>query len=100
MLYRITYSELAKQEIENIFNYIVYDLKNVKAAIDLRNNINRKFKSLKQFPYAYPIYKTQKDLEEEYRILVVNNYLLFYIVDDANKKISIERVIYRRKKLD
>lgn len=47
MLYRITYSELAKQEIENIFNYIVYDLKNVKAAIDLRNDINRKFKSLK-----------------------------------------------------
>ena len=40
---------------------------------------------------------TQKFVQKEYRRLLVQNYLIFYCVDEVQKLITITRVIYARR---
>ena len=65
-------------------------LKHVEELIEA---VNR----LPEFPYAYPAYIPIRTLKNEYRKLLVANYLIFYCVDDCEKVITVARVIYAKR---
>jgi plasmid stabilization system protein ParE len=46
-----------------------------------------------------PAYIPPTPLEREIRKLVVQNYTMFYWVDETEKRITIARVIYSRRDL-
>jgi len=98
-MYEIIYLPVAKQDIENIILYISDKLKAPKAAIDLLDELERSISLLREFPYAYRIYRPVKILEGEYRMLPVKNYAIFYVVREQEKIVEIHRVIYARMDL-
>jgi plasmid stabilization system protein ParE len=98
-MYKIIYLLVARQDIENIILYISDQLKAPKAAIDLLDEFDRSISLLKEFPYAHKLYRPIRALEEDYRILPVKNYAIFYVVREQEKIVEIHRIVYARMNL-
>lgn len=93
-MYRLEYLPVAKQDITDIARYIGRELSNPPAAEKLIREMVETADKLVDFPYGNPVYHPIRPLKGEYRRLLVQNYILFYSVDEAQKRITIMRVIY------
>ncbi len=49
-----------------------------------------------EFPYGSSIYQSVGTLKYEYRSYRVKNFLMFYIVNEKQKLITIVRVLYQK----
>jgi len=52
--------------------------------------LKEKIERLKDFPYSCPVYEDDSD----YRTLVVEDYLVFYMVDEERKIVEIHRIFH------
>ncbi|WP_348980773.1 type II toxin-antitoxin system RelE/ParE family toxin [Thermincola potens] len=53
----------------------------------------------RDFPYAHKIYRPIKPLGEDYRMLIVKNYAVFYVVREEEKIVEVHRIIYAKMDL-
>lgn len=90
------YLESADEDIDNVIKYISNELGNKTAASKLANKIINSIGKIKIFPYGAPVLITKRKLKNIYRYTKVNNYLIFYYIDEANKTIMICRVLYHK----
>ena len=98
-MYRLSYLPVANRDITDIVNYIAETLAAPKAALDLLKALHESISRLKDFPYSC-VYQPVKPLEQEYRILTIKNYAVFYTVNEQDKLVEIYRVIYAKRNLD
>lgn len=96
-MYQLEFLPAALEDMSEIIRYISHDLDNKTAAIKLSEKFVSSAEKLKDFPYAHPVYQPIRPLEKEYRKCVVKNYLMFYTVDEADKVITVSRVIYGKR---
>ena len=97
MTYKIQYLPIAREDIEQIVLYISECLYAPNAALDLLNKIDKTIDNLKTFPLAHPVHETTKSLDFEYRMILVKNYLIFYVV--TKDIVEIQRVLYSKMDL-
>ena len=95
-MYQLEFLPIAKQDMDEIAIYIAQKLRNFTAAKKLVNEIINATERLIDFPYMYSVYRTIRAVENEHRKLIVKNYIVFYSVNEEDKKIVITRVIYAR----
>lgn len=95
-MYNLEYLPIARQDLIEIVTYISQDLQNPAAANRLAEEIVQAAEKLQLFPYAWPVYLPIRPLQWEYRKLLVQNFLLFYRVDEENKLVTVARVLYAR----
>ena len=93
--YNIEYSMEAKQDLIDIKRYIKYNLQEPNTAQKLIAKIKKEIDSLKDNPEMYSI--IDDDIIKRFKIrkLVVDNYIVFYRINDEN--IQIVRVMYGRR---
>lgn len=96
-MYRLEYLPMARQDMTDIARYISHELDNPEVAERLAMEMIEAADKLTDFPYANPAYHPVRPLKQEYRRLLVQNYIMFYCVDEAKKLITIMRVIYARR---
>lgn len=96
-MYKLSYLPLANRDIADAVNYIADELFAPKAALDLLDAFDMSISRLKDFPYSCRVYQPVKPLEQEYRIMPVKNYTVFYTVDEQKKLVEITRVIYTKR---
>jgi addiction module RelE/StbE family toxin len=96
-MYRLEYLPLAKQDMVEIAKYISHVICNPTAAQNLALEMTGAAEKLVDFPYINPVHRSMRPLDKEYRKLIVKNYIMFYWVDEVQKKIVIARVIYSRR---
>jgi plasmid stabilization system protein ParE len=99
-MYQLEYLPIAMQDMIKISRYISYKLLNPTAASKLADEMIKAVEDIVAFPYSKPVHITPKPLKQEYRKLAVKNYVMFYWVDETEKKIVIARVIYARRDFD
>ena len=99
-MYKLDYLPLALQDMVDIAKYISQDLGNPIAAEKLVDEMIEAADKLVDFPYLYAIHQLVKPLNYEYRKLIINNYIMFYRVDEKNKQVTISRVIYARREYE
>lgn len=93
--FKLRYLELAQSDLLDIVSYISNQLSAPQAATSLVDKFDRAISRLELYPFSgHPYVKKQK-LEDEYRFLVVDHYLVFYAVDD--NVVEIRRIIYGRR---
>ena len=97
MKYEIRYLPLARKDLSNIVSYIADELKAPKVSMDLSNALDESISRLEQFPFSCRVYQPIKELENEYRLLSVNNYAVFYVVKE--KVVEVHRVVYAKMDL-
>lgn len=93
-MYELKYLSLAKKDLHGIIDYITNILKAPKSALDLLNDLESSIFRLQQFPYSCKIYQPVEPLETEYRMLLVKNYIVFYVV--IENVVEIHRIVYAR----
>jgi plasmid stabilization system protein ParE len=85
--------------LDIIAKYITDELEAPKAALDLVEAVDNGCQNLLEFPNAHHAFKAARKLKHEYRVLTVKNYMVFYVVDDESMRITIHRMVYKKRDL-
>ena len=96
-MYKIQFLPSARNDLLETAEYIASELGNERAAVRLAEKILKGTEILAEFPYSYPVYTPIRPLKYEYRKLTVENYLVFYTVDEKDKTVTVMRVVYARR---
>jgi len=94
-MYKIRYLPLALDDLKGIVSYIADTLESPRAAENFISKLDREVRKIADNPFRCRLYTLSETLKYDYRVLHINNYSLFYTVD--NKKIEIHRIIYSRR---
>ena len=100
MAYKAVFTEHASTDLANILSYISLDLSNLSAAKDLYGRIKESIKLISEFPYSCQTYQSTFVQTNKIRYKPINNYLLFYVVDEETKTISIIRILYSKRNIE
>lgn len=92
--YELILTDRAKQELEDIYEYISKSLMAEKAAENLINKIERNILRLETMPESCSIIEEFKERKKQYRKLIINNYLAIYRIDEEKRKVYIIRIVY------
>lgn len=96
-MYKIEYLPAAMADMAEIAAYIGVNLSNPAAAERLAKKMVSETEKLADMPYKYRVYTPARALKHEYRRLLVQNYIIFYYVDEDKKIVTIARVIYAKR---
>lgn len=96
-MYRLDYLPIARQDMTEIARYIAHELCNPAAAEKLANEMIEAADRLTEFPYSNALHSAGRPLKCEYRKLIVQNYIMFYWIDEKGKQVTIARVVYARR---
>lgn len=96
--YKIKITPKAYEDLDEIYSYIVNELFNRDAAERLVYDIETSIMRLKDFPFSCSFVTDDVLKKKGYRKLVIDNYLVFYIVDEIDCQVLIVRVLYGRQK--
>ena len=87
--YKVIYLPIAGRDVIRINEALVdYPGK----AKRLFQEIEKKVKMLKETPYLWPEYQ----INPKYRRMILDDHLLFYIVDENERKIKVYRILYSK----
>ncbi len=93
--FKISYSERAKNDLDSIHDYISNRFHSPETAEAQVKRISKKIRSLCEFPKRFPFYNRDSSRFKDLRFFPVDNYVIFYTVDDAKQNVIISRVIYK-----
>lgn len=96
-MYRLEFLPLARQDMVETVRYISHELKNPAAAQRLSTRLIEAAERLTEFPYLYAVHTPIRPLKKEYRKIPVENYCIFYSVDEKSKTVTVMRVLYARR---
>lgn len=92
--YDIEYLPIAERDLIDIFDYIRQD--NPSAAVIFINKIDKGISQLELFPKMGSVPKDDRLSRKGYRMLVVEDYLVFYVfLDDI---VEIRRILHGSRK--
>jgi addiction module RelE/StbE family toxin len=90
----IIYLPPAQEDLHDIFDYIKRE--RPSAAERLRQLFDRAISTLAEFPLIGCVPRDEHLQRLGYRVMIVNNYLVFYIIKE--KTVEIHRVIHGRRR--
>jgi len=97
MTYKVEYLPIAQKDMVEIAKYIGVNLSNPQSAERLADKMVSEIEKLSEMPYRYPAYLPIRSLNREYRKLIIDNYTIFYCVDENTKIVTIARAIYSKR---
>lgn len=100
MNYRVKLTEQAYSDLKEIFKYIAVDLQTPETAARQLDRIEKAILSLDTMPERFRLYDRPSWRERNLRIMPVDNYLVFYIPDNATAEVTIMRIMYAGRDID
>ena len=94
MIYSVNISAQADKDIRAIYEYIALTLMSPENANAQLSRLEDRINKLDNLPKRFPKYKN------EIRFMPVDNYLVFYTVEDVAKNVSILRVMYGKRNIE
>ncbi len=91
---KIIFTPLAEQDLADLFRYIKNDLHNPIAAHNIADKILNALQKVSDFSGLGAELKTIDTKLDNYRYLIVDNYLIIYKVID--QEVYILRILYAR----
>ena len=94
------FSKRAAEELKEILGYIEEDLCNKSAAADLGRKIFENIDTIRTFPESGFALNNELVSDKAVRRVAIDNYVLYYRANEANKTIEIVRIIYGKMNLE
>ena len=95
--YEVTVTPSADGDLDEIFTYVAEKLKVPDTAAKLVERIYSGLKSLNTMPKRFPLSRDAFLAKQGFRLLPVDNYLAFYVVDEDTKHVIVHRVLYAKR---
>jgi len=99
-LWQVVYSEQARLNLRNIYEYIAYDLLVPETAKKQAERIMKAIESLDDMPERNPLYEKEPWRSRGLRKLIVDNYITFYLPIEKSKQILIVSIMYGGRNIE
>ena len=96
--YNIQYLPLFYNDLNQIIDYIRYELVNEIAANNFVNELEKEIQQRAYNPDSYEKYLSIKKRKNTYYKIYVKNYTVFYTVKDNT--MEVRRILYSRRNFD
>ena len=94
MTYKIIYSPESLDDLRAIYSYIAFEKLAPQNAEGQVNRIRQAIRSLDLFPEGHTTVEWEPWASMGMRFLPVDNYIVYYLVDIKEEKVSIARIFY------
>lgn len=95
--YNIQITEPAEKDLHEIGVYISKELLEPEIAKKLVSKIAKAVSSLEEMPLRNALAADKRLAHKSIRKIMVDNYIVFYIVSDESKTVTIVRILYGRR---
>jgi addiction module RelE/StbE family toxin len=92
--YSLKFTPKAEEDLDEIYNYISSKLLAKAAADNLMDNIEHTIMRLKEFPFSCSHVLDEPLGNRGYRKLIIENYIVLYLVNEFEKQVVIMRILY------
>lgn len=92
--YEIQLSMKAKNDLKSIIKYIKYELLEPTIALKYAQMIRQEIKKLEYLPKKFATISPEIIKYNNVRKLVIKNYIAFYRIDENEKIVNIDRILY------
>lgn len=99
-LYRVEYSQEALVDIKSIYTYISQILHAPLTARRQVNRIRKEIRDLEAFPTKYVLVEWEPWASMKMHRLPIDNYIVFYFVDEQAMAVKIVRIVYGGRNLE
>ena len=94
MNYSVKVLPSAIDDLQSIYDYIAYELQSVINAENQLNRLQDEISRLDFMPESFRLYEKEPWRSRGLRFFSVDNYIVFYIVDNENVEVNVMRVLY------
>lgn len=98
MNYSVVLTQRAQNDLLEIFRYIALELRSEQNALSQLSRLEEAIASLDMMPERYRRYDSPKSQPRNIRIMPVDNYLVFYVPDKDEHKVTVLRVMCVRRR--
>ena len=96
-IYEVKITTQAREQMAEIVDYISHELYAPDAAKNLLDKMESSIMALSEFPERYQLIDEEPWRTEGIRKIVVKNFLVYYWIDNAEKKVQVTAVIYEKR---
>lgn len=94
-MYSVVYLPGAARQLEDITDYIAFELHAPEAAAAFIDAVDAAASSLRENPYRHPIYHSAFAIPAEIRFVPVRRYNLYYRVCEETKTVEVWRILHQ-----
>lgn len=95
--YHLVITEPAEADLKEIADYIAKELREPSTAQHLISTIAEAVLELEQMPKRYAPVEDERLANWGIRKMVIDNYIVFYVVSEKNQSVIIIRILYARR---
>jgi len=95
--YRVNITEPAEIDLGEIAEYIAEELNAPATARNMVVNIRKTIATLSFSPQGLPKVRDDRLAAKGYRWIGIKNYVAFYTIDEQERVVNVERVLYGRR---
>jgi toxin ParE1/3/4 len=92
--YSLKFTSKAEEDLDQIYKYISTKLFAEVAAENLMEKIEKSIMRLKEFPFSCSYVLDELLKNRGYRKLIVDKYIVFYLVNEVEKQVVIMRILH------
>ena len=100
MIYEVIITEQADADLRGIYEYIAFELLSPDNAAGQLERLEEHIVGLEEFPEKFRLYEKEPWHSRELRVMPVDNYLVFYILDKDGGIVAVIRVMYAGRDVD
>ncbi len=98
--YSLKLTPKASENLNEIYSYIAAELHAERAAMNLMKKMETSVMRLKDFPFSCNYVNDEFLRVKGYCKLMIDNYIVFYLVDEEQRQVVVMRVLYGRRKYE
>lgn len=92
--YKVKLLARANRDLDEIYDYIVEEFKEIDTAEHLADSLEAAILSLDEMPYRGAVRRVGSYANKEYRQLFVKNFTILYRIDEKRKTVIVVTVRY------
>lgn len=97
MSYELIIADMANYQLKVIIEYMCNKLYNEQAAKNFIDKLQEKYNKVSTNPYIYEASRDTRLEEKGYRKIVIDNYVIMYVVNEDKKEIYINGIFCVRQ---
>ncbi len=95
--YKVMMTKPAAEDLQQIAHYIAIELREPVSAQRLVDRIKDQVMSLAEMPTRHELVADGSLASQGIRRLVIDNYIVFYIIAEKERTVTIIRILYGRR---
>ena len=96
-MYKLTVTELANADLDEIIRYIAVELAAPQAASAFADAVESCYDSIQRNPMSFEVSRNPRLKAEGYRRAVIKNYIMLYKVFSEREEVVVYRFFYGRR---